>query len=64
MEQHALLREAITTFDPRGWDVSPPNSKVGYAQQVIGTAFHDVYHAGQIQTLRAMQKKWEPTDGG
>ncbi|HMQ15488.1 MAG TPA: DinB family protein [Phycisphaerae bacterium] len=55
-EQHRLLREAVVGFAPSRWGSAPPGSKLRYADQMIGIAFHDVYHAGQIQTLKALQK--------
>ncbi|MBW7904436.1 MAG: DinB family protein [Phycisphaerae bacterium] len=55
-EQHRLLRETVAGFAPGRWSSAPPGSKLRYADQVIGVAFHDIYHAGQIQTLKALQR--------
>ena len=55
-EQHALLRRAIARLDPatlarRAW-----RSKWSVAQNVYGIASHDLYHAGQVQLLKRLQR--------
>ena len=56
-EQHRLLRAADAAFPsarlsrrahPRGWT---------YFQMIVGIASHDLYHAGQIQLLKRMQRR-------
>ncbi len=55
-EQHRLLRAAIARFpvarlNARGWRSTWTN-----AQHVYGIASHDLYHAGQIQLLKALRR--------
>jgi hypothetical protein len=54
-EQHRLLRAVIARFPAarlaaRGWRSTWTN-----AQHVYGIASHDLYHAGQIQLLKALK---------
>jgi uncharacterized damage-inducible protein DinB len=56
-EQHRLLRAAIARFpaarlNARGWRSTWTN-----AQHVYGIASHDLYHAGQIQLLKALSRR-------
>jgi len=56
-EQHHLLRAVIARFPAarlyaRGWRSTWTN-----AQHVYGIASHDVYHAGQIQLLKALSRR-------
>jgi len=55
-EQHRGLRAAVAAFSPaqlqkrakpRGWT---------YFQSIVGIASHDLYHAGQIQLLKRLQR--------
>jgi uncharacterized damage-inducible protein DinB len=55
-EEHQLLREAIVAFPLDQLPITPASSKVSNTQLIEGIACHDVYHAGQIQLLRALQK--------
>ncbi|OLC02542.1 MAG: hypothetical protein AUH78_03205 [Gemmatimonadetes bacterium 13_1_40CM_4_69_8] len=55
-EQHRLLRAVIARFPPsrlgaRGW-----RSRWSNAEHVYGIASHDLYHAGQIQLLKRLQR--------
>ena len=53
-EEHALLREAIGSAR---LDRALGAGKTGtIGSRVYSIAMHDVYHAGQIQTLKALQK--------
>jgi hypothetical protein len=56
VEQHRLLRAAVAAFSParlqkrakpRGWT---------FFQTIVGIASHDLYHAGQIQLLKRLQR--------
>jgi uncharacterized damage-inducible protein DinB len=49
---HVKLRACIAELPDSSLDFSPAGSKVTNAQIIRGIALHDVYHAGQIQTLR------------
>ena len=56
-EQHRLLRAAIARFpvarlNAKGWHSTWTN-----AQHVYGIASHDLYHAGQIQLLKALSRR-------
>jgi len=56
-EQHRLLRAVIARFpatrlNARGWRSTWTN-----AQHVYGIASHDLYHAGQIQLLKALRRR-------
>ena len=55
-QEHSLLREAITRLpaarlSARGWRSTWTN-----AQHIYGIASHDLYHAGQIQLLKRLQR--------
>jgi len=53
-EEHALLRQAISSAE---LDRPIAPGKAGtIAMRLYSLAMHDVYHAGQIQTLKALQK--------
>ncbi|MEK6799520.1 MAG: DinB family protein [Planctomycetota bacterium] len=54
--QHEALRETVATSS---WTILGPGlggSVARPAHRVYGIAMHDVYHAGQIQTLKALYK--------
>ena len=56
-QQHRLLRAAIARFpvarlNARGWRSTWTN-----AQHVYGIASHDLYHTGQIQLLKALNRR-------
>lgn len=53
--EHGTLREAVAETPARLLFEGLPGSKVTRAALIYGIASHDVYHAGQIQLLRAMQ---------
>ena len=51
-EQHETLAAAIAALRPRDLAASPRGSQVDNAKLIRGVALHDVYHAGQIQTIK------------
>ena len=56
-DQHRLLRAVVARFpatrlNARGWRSSWTN-----AQHVYGIASHDLYHAGQVQLLKALRRR-------
>jgi uncharacterized damage-inducible protein DinB len=51
---HRGMREAIASLDERDLPKRPPRSKVSNEAIISGIAFHDVYHAGQIQLLKRL----------
>lgn len=55
-QEHRLLREAVATVDPARLHRRESSKKWLVADQIIGVAFHDIYHAGQIRLLRRLQQ--------
>jgi hypothetical protein len=53
-EMHTALRRAVAGLRPSDLNRVPPRSKVPNAAIIAGIAFHDVYHAGQIQLLKRL----------
>jgi hypothetical protein len=53
-QQHGLLREAVESAPGR--ELSLSGGSKSPAARVYGIAMHDVYHAGQIQTIKALLK--------
>ena len=49
---HGDLLAAVRALDPRTLD--DPAPRRSRRDQILGAAFHDVYHAGQIRLLRRM----------
>jgi hypothetical protein len=54
--EHRLLREAIAAVDPARLHRRESSKKWLLIDHIIGVAFHDIYHAGQIRLLRRMQE--------
>lgn len=50
-EYHARLVDAIRRATPAELERVPERSELTVAQQLIGMALHDTYHAGQIRLL-------------
>ncbi len=55
-----MLREAIATASWSKLTAGPGGSPTKQAAHIHGAAMHDLYHAGQIQTLKALQKTTKP----
>jgi hypothetical protein len=53
-EQHGLLRDAVAGLALNRLDTRPGGGSTSVITLVTGIAAHDVYHAGQIQLLKAM----------
>jgi uncharacterized damage-inducible protein DinB len=53
-EVHQSLRAAVAGLDPKLLDHTPPTSKVSNRAMLTGIAFHDVYHAAQIQLIKRL----------
>ena len=51
---HADLRIAVAALSQKVLESRPPGSKHTYRRLIQGAALHDVYHAGQIQTLKRL----------
>ncbi len=55
-ETHLTMREAIARLTSKELRLAPEGSKVSNATLIRGIASHDLYHAGQIQLLKRLQK--------
>ncbi len=55
--QHRLLREAVERLPPARLRKVAPGAKFTNAAVIAGIAAHDVYHAGQIQLLKRLQRR-------
>ncbi len=53
---HKLLRQAVADFPVKKLFTIPEKSKITYVQFIHGIASHDLYHAGQIQLIKRLQK--------
>jgi hypothetical protein len=53
---HRSMREVIADLSPGLLHRIQGNTKYTYAQLIYGIASHDLYHAGQIQLLKRLQK--------
>ena len=60
-QQHQLLRAAVAAFSPRQLHQTGLAHKTTPAQNILGIALHDVYHAGQIQLLKRLQHRGRNT---
>lgn len=56
-EQHRLLRNAIARFPVARLGTRAWRSQWTNAATIYGIASHDLYHAGQIQLLKRLQKR-------
>jgi hypothetical protein len=54
--EHQKLRAAIAAFAPENLDRRLRGSKSAARRLITGIAFHDVYHAGQIQLIKKLLK--------
>lgn len=52
--EHKRLRAAIEAFSKSRWTHKAPGKPFTFAGLVRGVAAHDLYHAGQIQVLKAL----------
>jgi hypothetical protein len=50
--EHRKLREAVSSIPPNTLDRPARGSKTIVRRLIAGIAFHDVYHAGQIQLIK------------
>jgi len=53
---HRQLRAAVAGLTPRDLDQVPRGSRVSTRAITAGVAMHDVYHAGQIQLLKRLER--------
>jgi len=54
--EHEMLREAVARLPAKLLHGKPPGGKVTYLDLIHGIAMHDIYHAGQIQTIKGLMK--------
>ena len=53
---HARLRREIAKFPPSRLDKKPQSSGKSFIKLLYGISSHDIYHAGQIQLLKRLQR--------
>ena len=56
VSEHAALRAAVAAFPKARWSKRATGSPFTFAALVRGAAAHDLYHAGQIQILKRLQR--------
>lgn len=56
-ETHRSMRDAVAGMNPTRLFARLPHSKHTAAEIISGIAYHDVYHAGQIQLLKRMMQR-------
>jgi hypothetical protein len=56
-EAHRTLRETVARLTPKDLAFKPRGGGFSHFQLVIGIAAHDLYHAGQIQLLKRLQRR-------
>ena len=54
--EHQRLKEAVSSLLPENLDRAARGSKTLVRRLIAGIAFHDVYHAGQIQLIKKLLK--------
>jgi hypothetical protein len=54
--EHGKLRAAVAAFPAARWSGRVPRSPFTYVATVQGVAAHDLYHAGQIQLIKRLQR--------
>jgi len=52
--EHQKLREVVSTLQPEELDHPARGSRTLVRRLIAGIAFHDVYHAGQIQLIKKL----------
>lgn len=55
-EEHRLLRAVVEGADAALLRSRPAGKRYTNADMILGAACHDVYHAGQIQLLKRLQR--------
>lgn len=54
--EHERLKEVVASLTPAALRFTPVTSKVSNLALICGVANHDIYHAGQIQLLKRLQR--------
>ena len=55
--EHRLLRDTVSSLPAEELDRPARGSKTTARRLIAGIAFHDVYHAGQIQLIKKLARK-------
>lgn len=55
-DEHRKLTTAVASMTPAMLRETPPGSTNDFATLIYGVAAHDLYHAGQIQLIKRLQK--------
>ena len=55
--QHELLQRTVARLSPARLDARVGASRWVVAEQIFGIAAHDLYHTGQVQLLKALQRR-------
>jgi DinB superfamily len=55
--EHRKLREFVSRFPAEQLDDAARGSRSSPRRLIVGNAFHDVYHAGQIQLIKKLLRK-------
>lgn len=55
-EYHRKLIDAVSAFESKRLGERPVRSKFTFRELIIGVGAHDLYHAGQIQLLKRLQR--------
>jgi hypothetical protein len=55
--EHEHLKRTVSRLGPAGLDAPVKRSPWVVAEQIFGIAAHDLYHTGQIQLLKALQRE-------
>jgi len=55
-ESHRAMRNAVAALPPAKLRKKTAGSKVSNVMMIYGIASHDLYHAGQIQLLKRLQR--------
>ena len=55
-QSHRTFRDVVASLTPRDLTHTPPGSEFSNFGLVSGVAAHDLYHAGQIQLLKRLQR--------
>lgn len=58
--EHQDLRKAVSMLDHAALDQPAAGSRTILRRLIAGIAFHDVYHAGQIQLLKKLVRTKKP----
>jgi len=53
---HRDLRASVAALSDARLDSVPDGSKTPFVDLVLGVAYHDIYHAGQIQLLKRLRE--------